>query len=77
VSQSAVSFWESGSDVPSADHLVVLAAELPEVLVGMDQRDRDLLRRLLRLERQLFAGRCACPGCTCQSGDTRHQDPEG
>ncbi len=69
VSQTTVSFWESGEETPSADHVVALAAELPEVLEGLDSRERELLRKLLRLERALFDGKCACPGCTCASGE--------
>ena len=77
VSQSAVSFWESGAETPSIDRLVALAAELPDVVEGLDERERELLRRLLRLERQLFDGRCACPGCSCQSGLNEQQQAEG
>ncbi len=72
VSQSAISFWESGAETPSVDHVVALAAELPDIVEGLDPRERELLRWLLNLERQLLGGRCACPGCSCES-DLRHE----
>ncbi len=69
VSQSAISFWESGAETPSVDHVVALAAELPEIVEGLEERERELLRRLVRVERQLLGGRCACPGCSCEPND--------
>jgi transcriptional regulator with XRE-family HTH domain len=66
VSQSTVSFWERGIETPSVEKLISLAAELPEVLASVDERERELLRRLLRVERHLFDGRCACEGCSCR-----------
>ncbi len=71
VSQSAISFWESGAETPSVDHVVALAAELPEIVEGLEERERELLRRLVRVERQLLGGRCACPGCSCEPSDSR------
>jgi len=65
VSQGTISFWENGTETPTVEHLIVLALELPEVVESFEGRERDLLRRVLRLERQLFAGRCACAGCAC------------
>lgn len=65
VSQSAVSFWENGAETPKIEHLILLALELPAIVDSFDGRERDLLERVLRLERTLFTGRCACPGCTC------------
>jgi transcriptional regulator with XRE-family HTH domain len=66
VSQGTISFWENGTETPTVEHLIVLALELPEVVESFEGRERDLLRRVLRLERQLFAGRCACAGCSCE-----------
>ena len=65
VSQGTVSFWERGLETPTVEHLILLALEMPEVLETLDGREREMLRRLLRLERELFAGRCACAGCSC------------
>jgi len=66
VSQGTISFWESGSETPRVEHLVALTLELPEIVDSFTGRERELLQRLLRIERELFAGRCACKGCTCE-----------
>lgn len=66
VSQSTISFWESGIEAPTVEHLILLALELPDLVEGFDGRERELLQRVLRLERNLFSGRCACAGCSCQ-----------
>lgn len=66
VSQSTVSFWENGTEMPTVEHILALAIEFPEVVRSLTARDRQLLRRSLQLERVLFPGRCACPGCACQ-----------
>lgn len=65
VSQGTISFWENGTETPTVEHLIVLALELPEVIESIDGRERDLLQRVLRLEREIFDGRCACAGCQC------------
>jgi transcriptional regulator with XRE-family HTH domain len=65
VSQGTISFWENGTETPTVEHLIVLALELPEIIESFDGRERDLLRRVLRLEREIFKGRCACVGCQC------------
>ncbi len=65
VSQSTISFWENGTETPTVEHLIVLALELPRVVESFDGRERELLQRVLRLERSLFDGRCACAGCSC------------
>jgi transcriptional regulator with XRE-family HTH domain len=67
VSQSTISFWENGTEIPTVEHLIVLALELPEIIESFEGRERELLRRVLRLERDLFEGRCACAGCSCSS----------
>ena len=67
VTQSTFSFWERGIEAPTIEHLILLALELPEIIETFDGRERELLQRVLRLERELFAGRCACAGCSCQS----------
>ena len=65
VSQGTISFWEHGNEAPTLEHVIVLAAELPEIVEHFDGRERELLQRVLRLERELFVGRCTCPGCSC------------
>ncbi len=66
VSQGTISFWESGTETPTIEHVILLALELPEIIESFDGRERELLQRVLRLERELFAGRCACKGCACK-----------
>lgn len=65
VSQGTISFWENDVETPKLEHVIALAVELPEIIEGFVGRERELLQRVLRLERELFAGRCACQGCTC------------
>jgi CO dehydrogenase maturation factor len=65
VSQGTISFWENGVETPSLEHIISLALELPELVEQFPERERQLLQRILRLERELFTGRCACKGCTC------------
>ncbi|MDP9311835.1 MAG: helix-turn-helix domain-containing protein [Chloroflexota bacterium] len=65
VSQGTISFWENGTETPTVTHMIQVALELPEIVTHFEGRERELLERVLRLERQLFAGRCACAGCTC------------
>ena len=65
VSQSTISFWENGTESPTVEHLIALAVELPNLIERFEGRERELLQRVLRLERELFAGRCACAGCSC------------
>src|SRR5687767_12237563 len=65
VSQGTISFWENGAETPTVEHLIILALELPEIVESFDGRERELLQRVLRLERAVFDGRCACEGCRC------------
>ncbi len=65
VTQGTISFWENGTETPTVEHLIVLALELPEIVESFEGRERELLQRVLRLERSLFEGRCACAGCSC------------
>jgi transcriptional regulator with XRE-family HTH domain len=67
VSQGTISFWESGVEMPRVEHLVALTLELPEIIDSFSGRERELLQRMVRIERELFAGHCACKGCTCQA----------
>lgn len=66
VTQSTVSFWESGAEAPTVEHLILPALELPEIIETFNGRECELSQRVLRLERELFAKRCACAGCSCQ-----------
>ncbi len=66
VTQSTISFWESGVETPTVEHLILLAVELPVIIEHFQGHERELLQHVLRMERQLFQGRCACPGCSCQ-----------
>ena len=75
VSQGTISFWERGIETPTIEHLILLALELPAIVENFDGRERELLQRVLRLERELFAGRCACAGCTCQPAATSERPP--
>jgi transcriptional regulator with XRE-family HTH domain len=70
VSQGTISFWENGAETPTIEHVIALAVELPEVIESFTGRERELLQRVLRLERDLFRGRCACKGCTCEPRET-------
>ena len=65
VSQSTISFWENGTEAPTVEHLIILALELPQIVESFEGRERELMQRVLRLERDLFEGRCACAGCSC------------
>lgn len=67
VSQGTISFWENGVEAPTLEHLIRLALELPDVLESFQGRERELLQRVLRLERELFDGKCACKNCSCES----------
>jgi hypothetical protein len=72
VSQTTVSFWERGVDLPRVEHIITLAVELPTIVESLPERERDLLKRLLRIEREVFHGRCACAGCACQAEGASH-----
>jgi transcriptional regulator with XRE-family HTH domain len=67
VNQSTISFWEHGTEIPTVEHLIQLALTLPEIIESLEGRERVLLMRVLRLERDLFQGKCACSGCKCGS----------
>ncbi|MFZ5991181.1 MAG: helix-turn-helix domain-containing protein [Deinococcota bacterium] len=65
ISQATVSFWESGVEYPSFEHLAQLVALLPELLPFAHEEELELLRRLMQAERAAFGGGCACQGCGC------------
>lgn len=65
VHQSAVSLWETRGEAPTIEHTILLALAMPELIESFAGRERELLQRVLRLERDLFSGRCACSGCAC------------
>jgi transcriptional regulator with XRE-family HTH domain len=62
VNQSTISFWERGTEIPTVEHIIQLALVLPQIVESLEGRERVLLMRVLRLERDLFPGRCACSG---------------
>ena len=66
VNQSTISFWERGAETPTVEHLILLSLALPEVIEGLPGREREMLERLIRMERDLYPGRCACSGCSCR-----------
>ncbi|MDB5081951.1 MAG: hypothetical protein JWP00_3875 [Chloroflexi bacterium] len=70
VNQSTISFWERGTEIPTVEHIIQLALVLPQIVESLEGRERVLLMRVLRLERDLFPGRCACSGCKCGSVET-------
>lgn len=70
VSQATVSFWENGIEQPRLEHVIRLALEFPALIERFQGRERELLERVLRLERALFDGGCACEGCRC------HDEPK-
>lgn len=65
VSQVTISHWERGEEYPSFAHLARLGSVLPNVLRYAHEQELELLRRLMRAERIVFAGACACEGCGC------------
>ncbi len=71
VSQGTISFWERGLETPTVEHLILLALELPAIVESFGGHEQELLRRVVRLERELFAGRCACAGCSCRPRTAR------
>lgn len=69
VSQGTISFWENGSEIPTVEHVILLALELPELIESFEGYEQALLRRILQLERELYPGRCACAGCACERAE--------
>jgi transcriptional regulator with XRE-family HTH domain len=70
VSQGTISFWENGTETPTIEHVILLALVLPEIVNSFEGRARELLQRVLRLERELYGGRCACTNCSCAQSTT-------
>ena len=66
VSQGTISFWENGSETPTVEHVILLALELPELIESFEGYEQALIRKVIQLERELYPGRCACAGCSCQ-----------
>ncbi len=63
VTQVTVSYWERGVQYPNFEHLARLAARIPGILRFVHEEELELLRRLMRAEREAFDGGCACRGC--------------
>ena len=69
VTQSTVSFWENGVEMPSLQHQVLLVESMPDIMTALAIQELNLLDRLQTLERAVFDGKCGCEGCSC-SADT-------
>lgn len=67
VSQSTISFWENGVEIPSLEHQVRLVQAMPEILTALAGQELSLLDRVQALERAVFSGKCGCEGCSCSS----------
>src|SRR5689334_628788 len=67
VSQGTISFWENGSETPTVEHVILLALELPELIESFEGYEQALIRKVIQLKRELYPGRCACAGCSCQA----------
>lgn len=67
VSQATVSYWERGVEYPSFEHLAGVVSLFPAVLHVIHDEEVDLVRRLMRAEREAFSGACSCKGCGCGS----------
>ena len=69
VTQSTISFWENGVEMPSLQHQVRLVESMPDIMTALAIQELNLLDRLQTLERAVFDGKCGCEGCDC-SADT-------
>lgn len=69
VTQSTISFWENGVEIPSLHHQVRLVESMPDIMRALAIQELNLLDRLQTLERAVFNGKCGCEGCGC-SADT-------
>lgn len=69
VTQSTVSFWENGVEIPSLSHQLQLIDVMPDILNALVIQELNLLDRVQTLERIVFDGKCSCEGCSC-SGST-------
>jgi transcriptional regulator with XRE-family HTH domain len=65
VTQSTISFWERGVEIPSFEHQVKLLSLFPEIFHRLDEEDRQSFDQVLGLERAIHNGKCTCPGCNC------------
>lgn len=65
VTQSTVSFWENGVELPSLRHQIQLIEMMPDILTALTIQELSLLDRLQALERVIFDGKCGCEGCGC------------
>jgi transcriptional regulator with XRE-family HTH domain len=65
VTQSTISFWERGLEIPSFEHQVKLLTLYPEIFHKLDGEDRQAINQILELERAIHNGKCSCSGCSC------------
>lgn len=67
VTQSTISFWENGVEIPSLSHQVRLIEMMPDILTAIAIQELNLLDRVQALERVIFNGKCGCEGCNCSA----------
>jgi transcriptional regulator with XRE-family HTH domain len=67
VTQSTISFWENGVEIPSLHHQVRLVESMPDIMRALAIQELNLLDRLQTLERTVFNGKCGCEGCGCSA----------
>ena len=67
VTQSTISFWENGVEIPSLSHQVRLIEVMPDILTAITIQELNLLDRVQALERVVFNGKCGCDGCSCSA----------
>jgi transcriptional regulator with XRE-family HTH domain len=65
VTQSTISFWERGIEIPSFEHQVKLLTLFPEIFHKLDDGEKEILNQVMDLERLINNGKCSCPGCSC------------
>jgi transcriptional regulator with XRE-family HTH domain len=65
VTQSTISFWERGIEIPSFEHQVKMLTLFPNIFHQLDGEERQAINQILELERAIHNGKCSCPGCSC------------
>ncbi len=60
VTQSTISFWESGIETPSLENQVKLVTLVPDIFEVLAEQEADILSRLYQLERAMYGDSCSC-----------------
>jgi transcriptional regulator with XRE-family HTH domain len=60
VSQTTISFWESGIKAPSLENQVKLVNLIPEIIDLLAEHEANLLSRLYQLEQAIYGNKCSC-----------------